>query len=1546
MFRTNFHRHSFEVLESRIAPASVIDGTFVQGQVGSRIDLSAGEGLSTGGDNGGSYMLFVEQGRCLVFTTDLNNNGQLDFNEITGISAGNGLSLICFADIHGDIVTNLKPNGFLSDSDSNAANDPAILGGDGRILLDSRIEKIEMRSLTVNDIRDVDGDGVVNEDDLATRLVLSSYSIFGNIYAGTGFGSADGGLLIDSTGLELQELIFDGTEGNDLFIPNVRPSIGSIKIGTAASGDYFSFGASRADNTQGFIVPFVPKPGVSGGDIVNIRAASTTMRFTIDSLEAGGGGTSARGGNIVDIALFGDDGGGYRIIAGDGGRGPNGGDGGLIVNFSDRNSVTSFVLLQSGSGGEGLTGRGGDGGAITLGTFTVTGNVNIELGNGGTGFTAGGNGASFPRGVIIAPDGPDATTGAIVASWHDFASGTLGSYASVDFDLDGIGDYVFTSVNPGQLVVGFGDGLGGMRGDFDENGVFRLERFYLNGFANSEALTVGDFNGDGNPDIATGSFSEASFAGVRTFISQYVDLDDDGIAETFTGFSRGIESALPSLFVYNNGLFSGAYRSATPISDMATGDFDGDGVTDIMLTATYRDLQDTSTGQILIFMKGDAEANAPDGTGSFYADFGTREDTSQDPPIPANYFTPFQLLSDDQTRSFLEVFRLSATDDHDVVGVGINGQRNFRIFDNYFGGAGGGAALAVLPVPLGRVDVDRDANQQNQVDATFRDFTAVDYDNDGDIDFAVILQDPSAFMVTFTQSAPASFTINSGTGDNAGIRLGSNGLNLGDTFVAIVKTDADGDGTFAEVAILDYAPPGPPYYQIEELAITTGSNGATPILTITSLFNNQGRSEDLQAFDVYPDGDYGVGLNTGLPNHVATNEFPKGGYFEFENEFGLAVVAGDGGGSLIGRGGIGGSLGSGLTGVVPDPDDPDGVDPTGTLFITYSPTASLTGITTLVAGNGGNGFTSGGKGGSVTGVSAREVGATRNDGARILAGNGGFGVSGPGGAGGDIRESSIERGLEYFAGNGGSGKVGGAGGSILGNGIARAFDTETPQLEMHAGIGGTGVKRGGDGGRITNFVIRFPILSSGPAGPLILTGGDGGSAISGRGGNGGSVTNTSPLSDENGLALEIFVEAGDGGNGISGGHGGSIVNFINRPTVSDTPTILSFLAGNGGSATTGKGGNGGNLTNIATPSTGDPTLPPVSGFSFNRFLAGDGGSSSGNAGGNGGTVSKLNVSASSGAMAVVGGAGGAGLQSGGRGGSVLSSVVSSGGPDTGGKVLVVAGAGGDASAFTDNSNETSIDNEPNAFGGKVGRGGNGGSIIGFIQQNSIDVSVDLIAGNGGSTVNYGTSLDSKVFVGKGGSIKNIHLNGTIGNTDPTRKIKAYNDTIDTDPLPDDNGPGDGITDVTMQQWVNDFLRNPAIPVGLGDGIGNVGIVTGAAGRIKAIEVVGGGFETQPASGATKLNGSVQNVTARLLMSAVAGDVNRIAAIHVAKNINIGGGLVGSDKVFAGVAGVKEYRDVDGDIIETPVLGGGLIDGAFISDNRVPEIDGKPRVFIL
>ena len=102
-------RHAaIEPLESRIAPASVIASAHWEtATFGAPIALHAGDGLSTAGANAGTYLLYVEKGDALVFLTDLNNNGNVDFNEVTGIAAGDGLRLTSFVDIHGDIATNL-----------------------------------------------------------------------------------------------------------------------------------------------------------------------------------------------------------------------------------------------------------------------------------------------------------------------------------------------------------------------------------------------------------------------------------------------------------------------------------------------------------------------------------------------------------------------------------------------------------------------------------------------------------------------------------------------------------------------------------------------------------------------------------------------------------------------------------------------------------------------------------------------------------------------------------------------------------------------------------------------------------------------------------------------------------------------------------------------------------------------------------------------------------------------------------------------------------------------------------------------------------------------------------------------------------------------------------------------------------------------------------------------------------------------------------------------------------------------------------------------
>ena len=308
---------------------------------------------------------------------------------------------------------------------------------------------------------------------------------------------------------------------------------------------------------------------------------------------------------------------------------------------------------------------------------------------------------------------------------------------------------------------------------------------------------------------------------------------------------------------------------------------------------------------------------------------------------------------------------------------------------------------------------------------------------------------------------------------------------------------------------------------------------------------------------------------------------------------------------------------------------------------------------------------------------------------------------------------------------------------------------------------------------------------------------------------------------------------------------------------------------------------------------------------------------------------------------MVAGAGGEGLLKGGAGGSVLTSTATVGG-DAFAKILVIAGAGGDAHAFIPNPLDVSPDQAQKAFGGKVGLGGVGGSITGFQQDLAIAAHVDLIAGNGGGTVNYGTVADPKSFVGKGGSITNTSIRGNIGNIASTVPMGAYNDT-----------DKDGHVDQTLADFVKDNFRiSPVdallnLPPLLDDTFGNVGIIVGSAGRIKEYEVSPGTQFQLPATFA--LNGSLINLSARNLLSAVAGDINLIAAIQVASGIKIGSGVapfftpgtIGADK-FPTLPG-NDYLDSNGDKINEPVLDGRLVDGGFVAHKITDSLAG--RIFL-
>lgn len=1629
MTTRNTRSHTaIEPLEARIAPATLFPtiadaendpagAHFKSTTVGTPILLKAGDVLTTGtGARSGSYLLFVEQGQALVFTTDLNHNNLIDFNEITGIAAGDGLRLVSFVDIHGDIVTNLKGNGTLTDSDNNSGNDDPGLKGDGRVLLNTRIEKVEMRSLRTTDLSDQNGDGSVDAIDISLRLVLTSYSIFGHIYSGGGFGvqgDATSGLFVDDSGKNLQQTFFTGPTGGSSFGPDyydsgvtpIKAFVGGIVVGSAASNEFFSFGIARntvndlngtgdvngrdllanGNDVQGTLRTFVPASGTTGAGIFNVRGASPTVTFNIGRLIAGDGGLRAAGGNIEDVTLNGDDAGGYIVTAGQGGGGSSGGAGGSILNFQDLGSNTSSIVIRAGTGGDGTTGAGGAGGTASFGTMNILGSILIQEGDGGNGFTAGGNGASLGKAIITSPDRDADFVRNIVGTTHDsphnpttgrrivdpFFPGTLGQGNAVDFDGDGIGDIVFTSTNPSQLVVQFGNGFGGFRIDPVTG---NYDRIYLDGPLDAEALTIGDFDGDGHYDIATGSSRGGDHAGITVFLSLYEDSNGDGILtksedrdgdgfDDIIGFRAPRYSPLPSL-TDNAGLPFGAARSGHSITDIEAGDFNGDGFTDLAVSATFYLPADLRSVQYAIIFSPDIENGKP--TGQFFADFGSKAQAV--PPQSANPLTPVAFIGPG-TDANIEVTALNVFASYDVlITLADAGQegRYLQVVDNsvpsFFG-------PSINTIPLGQVDTNRALPQGTNLNITLTstdingaDFAIIDFDSDGLADFAAISELPQGFLVVLQGDGlgGASRTDFPMTGtQNAGFYFGPpangvGGLNLSTSLQAIIGTDADGDGFRDDVAVLYDKTIGQPNTSVMELRVGFPPTNLVPpptqLLPVVGIDSNPGAStfnirvfttavdNQIVAFDAYYPTTTGGGVpNTTIVNYaIGTPEADLnnpvdnliigrgdgGGGFTLTTEYFFRIEAGDGGTGLIGRGGNGGSLGN------------SGIDPN--TFVGSIDLGINIAQVQFIGGTGGNGFSRGGDGGNVRGVVVGGNLGTQGSflSTTIIAGDGGLAVAGVGGNGGSVIGPSVFAGGFIAAGNGGRGISGGNGGSVTGNGIQGLYDTQTLVQQVYAGTGGDGIKRGGNGGSVTNFRGSFDLDSSTEFGVLIYFGGDGGTAVSGRGGNGGSVINSSPLAeDRNQLAGDIYLLGGRGGDGRIGGNGGSVQTFVNNTDQFQVPAIVSFIGGDGGNGTKGAGGTGGSVRDIATASTGAPNPLSFSAtnFTFSRVIAGRGGDSFGNNGGNGGAVSGINISAKDNPLAIVAGAGGDGLFRGGKGGSVTDATVQIGNSSFA-KAVIIAGDGGNANAYLSNAlDPVTLQTAVKAFGGKVGRGGDGGAINGIRQLGGILTRMDLIAGNGGDTVNYGTIADLRNFVGKGGSISNVIADGSLGNLDAQVPIKSYNDIR--------NGE-------TMADFVQLNLRDESSPGSISDTDGNTGVVTGAAGRIKSVF---NGYNNSnlpifPSSPAVDgKNGSLSNITARNIMSAVAGNVERIAAIQSVKNVILtGAGTIGADKDTLNDPN-NERRFLSRDLIATPspVLDGILIDGALVSRSRPTNAAGQP-----
>lgn len=201
-------------------------------------------------------------------------------------------------------------------------------------------------------------------------------------------------------------------------------------------------------------------------------------------------------------------------------------------------------------------------------------------------------------------------------------------------------------------------------------------------------------------------------------------------------------------------------------------------------------------------------------------------------------------------------------------------------------------------------------------------------------------------------------------------------------------------------------------------------------------------------------------------------------YFVFSET--ASLTTGDGGSTISGIGGRGGNISA-----------------TEITSVGSDATASI------VLGSGGDGYSSGGTGGSI--YMSVEVTGPLNS-LDISTGSGGNATNGKGGDGGSYSSTQLSAAIKdvlLSSGNGGDGVNGGNGGAF--KYVSLGIEGDVTNLNLISGNGGNGTQNGGDGG---NFDYPFG-YAGGPVPHAIVnavvSSGNGGNGITGTGGQGGDI---------------------------------------------------------------------------------------------------------------------------------------------------------------------------------------------------------------------------------------------------------------------------------------------------------------------------------------------------------------------------------------------------------------------------------------------------------
>lgn len=1290
--KPRFSKSSIEVLEDRIAPALLINGA----------NLLGGDSPATGetsvGDNSVT-LVKVLSGRALVWFTG---------GIITSISVGPGTRLDITGDVFGDIVGNLEADGTLSDSDHNPAN-----GEDGGELLANNIL------------------GIV------THPLSNQAGSIGNIITG---GSISG---VNLSGSLLGAYAGDGVYRSESFLNNggVVTSFVGLDIDPVSPGVLGSFTFAKTN------AHFLPGASIVG---LTIDQGISLQVFAGNGSPDGStsAGTASPGGSISNVSinfaktLTADP--SYHLIAGDGGDGKKGGNGGTINSVIEKVSSGS-VILQAGKGGIGLGAAGGNGGNVgNLDLQSSSSQYTVNAGNGGAG-TPGGAGGRMVN--------------------NNFTNRTpiAGVLITGDFDNDGFDDVLVADSGSGKMELSVSQGLGGG---------FKKQAQYLDGGPNgvpvyfispAGSLPVDglatDVDGDGKLDAVllykdgtmagflnqgNGSFydtNESKFVTVTgslgftptKFAQMRPDSSTYAIAENKEGqgFLHGVS------FSASNGnvlftAFASPIKLNLPIVDVA-GEFAGisdgtiikygvgvvkeqpallkTGAIVPAFTGGLTDLDVDSSGTRLLAMSGQSKMMAVfDASGqqpALLASVPLAQIVGR--PIMAKFINnDIAILSNDvDSASFTLVSAVADDNDPSTpyvpYALSTTSYTSPTLLKNFAPVYGSGAAqprLAAIAGPL-------------------TEFTVVSA-------FTV----EQTFGLDFASKQVTMVSGDGGKGLDSGTKLGKGG-NGGD----IVNLNVD-----AQKITLQTGNGGDS---------TNGGGGAGGSI------NNALQATTVQNAD---------GTTTVNPGSFVT----AGGAAvvpKLDAEATLQVTVGNGGtptgagGTKAATGGAGGNISS--------------------LNLQLA-----TGQIQLTAGNGGAGRGGpGGAGGDIRNLTALALGG----GMIATSGTGGDALSGVvnGGAGGAIVNLKFELSLDataeknevtyavnLFTGAGGASiaGTGGAGGGISGvalklDGADRTLDDPgavPPLVDAHldstvtvtvlTGNGGNGAKGGGAGGSIAAFGITgyYDQFYKGYVYPNYITAsfttGAGGNASAGNGGNGGSLTFSRPLSglsyadpDSSNFdpsAPSLVVTAGKGGNGsVKGGAGGSIAaltaqntRFFDGSIITQTQLAgANLTAGDGGTGGTGDGGLGGSVKGALVGTS----------FSFLAATAGNGGASATTKGGAGGAIADsefglVDYNTPIG-LTLTAGNGGNGVTAGGVGGAISGLRINTSQSTFGLSAVLYAGDGGMANSAT-------------------GTGGKGGDILGVAQAKDFNSSINVIeAGNGGANP-----------AGKGGAGGNVNGVRTVG----------------------------------------------------------------------------------------------------------------------------------------------------------------------------------------